>query len=187
MLPVFSSVTTNDLSTSSVSWSSTWYRSTSPLPATARAASRSNPPMNTANRRNRICSGSVSNACDQSTEARKVCWRRTAVREPPVRRRKRSRRPSRISPDDSARTRAAASSIANGIPSSRSHISVTTARVSPVRSKSGRARGARSVNNSIASSASDNDGTRHIASPATASGSRLVVNSRTAGHRPMSA
>ena len=53
--------------------------------------------MNTASRRNNTCSGSVSNACDQSTDARSVCWRRTAVRAPPVSRRNRSCRLSRIS------------------------------------------------------------------------------------------
>ena len=37
------------------------------------AASRSNPPMNADNRRNRIRSGSVSNACDQSTDASRLC------------------------------------------------------------------------------------------------------------------
>ena len=81
--------------------------------------SRSNPPRNTASRRNRMRSVSVSNACDQSTEARNVCWRRTAVRAPPVNSRKRSCRLSMISVRDNARTRAAASSMASGIPSRR--------------------------------------------------------------------
>ena len=82
--------------------------------------------MNTASRRNRTRSGSVSSACDQSTEARNVCWRRTAVRAPPVSSRNRSCRLSRISSSDSARTRAAASSMASGMPSRRRQISVTT-------------------------------------------------------------
>ena len=96
---------------------------------------------------------SVSNACDQSTEARKVCCRRTAVREPPVSSRKRSCRLSTISVSDNARTRAAASSIASGIPSRRRQISATAAALSSVMAKSVLASRARSANSSIASSA----------------------------------
>ena len=79
--------------------------------------------MNTASRRNKTRSGSVNSACDQSTEARSVCWRRTAVRAPPVNSRNRSCRLSTISASDNARTRAAASSIASGMPSRRRQIS----------------------------------------------------------------
>ncbi|MDT5328320.1 MAG: hypothetical protein QOF25_5472, partial [Mycobacterium sp.] len=129
-------------------------------------------------------SGSVSNAWDQSTEARNVCCRRTAVRAPPVSNRKRSCRLSRISFSDKTRTRAAASSIASGTPSRRRQISVAAAQLSSVRRKSGRTRRARSVNNSIASSASDSDGTRQLTSPATPIGSRLVAMTVTAGQRP---
>ena len=50
--------------------------------------------------------------------------------------------------------------------------------------KSGRARRARSVNNSIASSASDSDGTRQITSPATPIGSRLVARTVNRGQAP---
>ena len=139
----------------------------SSAPATARAASRSNPPRNTASRRNRTRSVSVSSACDQSTEARNVCWRRTAVRAPPVSSRKRSCRLSTISSSDNARTRAAASSIASGMPSRRRQISATDGGVVVGEVKSGRARRARSANSSMASSASDSDGTRQVASPAT--------------------
>ena len=57
--------------------------------------------------------------------------------------------------------------------------------------KSGRARRARSANNSIASSVSESDGTRQLSSPGTPSGSRLVARivkcgeaaSRFDGHR----
>ncbi len=132
--------------------------------------------MNTASRRNSTRSGSVSSACDQSTEARKVCWRRTAVRAPPVNSRNRSCRLSRISVNDSARTRAAANSIASGTPSRRRQISVTVAALSSSTTKSGRARRARSTNSSIALSANGNDGTRQLSSPATPIGSRLVVS-----------
>ena len=93
--------------------------------------------MNTASRRNKTRSGSVSSACDQSTEARNVCWRRTAVRAPPVNSRNRSCRLSTISVSDNARTRAAASSIASGIPSRRRQISATAAALSSLTAKSG--------------------------------------------------
>ena len=80
-----------------------------------------------------------------------------------------------ISSSESARTRAAASSIASGMPSRRRQISVTVAALSSVIAKPGRARRARSLNNSIASSASDSDGTPQLTSPGTRSGSRLVA------------
>ena len=147
-------------------------------------ASKSNPPRNTASRRNTTRSGSVSSMCDQSTDARRVCSRRTAVRAPPVSRRKRSCRLSRISVSDNARMRAAASSIASGMPSRRRQISVTAVVLSSVRWKSGRTWRARSVNNSMASSASDSDRTRQVTSPATPIGSRLVVKSVNPGQAP---
>ncbi len=110
--------------------------------------------MNTASRRNNTRSGSVSSACDQSTEARKVCWRRTAVRAPPVNSRNRSCKLSRISVSDNARTRAAANSIASGKPSRRradfAHRSADV--VVADRRNRARARRARSVNSSTASS-----------------------------------
>ena len=80
--------------------------------------------------------------------------------------------------------RAAANSIANGTPSSRRQISVTTAELSSATTNSGRASRARSVNNTTASSTSDNDGTRHVTSPASPIGSRLVANSVTFGQVP---
>ena len=137
--------------------------------------------MNAANRRNSVRSPSESNACDQSTEARRVCCRRTAVRAPPVSSMKWSRRPSRISVNVKARTRAAASSMASGMPSSRRQISATVAALSSVTPNSGRAKRARSANSSTASSASGSDGTRHVASPGTEIGSRLVTNSVSLG------
>ena len=82
--------------------------------------------MNTDSRRKRVRSGSVNSACDQSTEAPRLCWRRTALRAPPVSNRKRSCRLSRISVNESARTRAAANSMASGMPSSRPQISATS-------------------------------------------------------------
>ena len=102
-----------------------WARSASVSAHTASAACRSKPPAKTALRRNRIRSGSVSNECDQSMDASRVCCRRTAVRAPPVSSRKLDRRLSRIWVIDNVRVRAAANSIASGMPSRRRQISVT--------------------------------------------------------------
>ncbi len=87
--------------------------------APAEAAFKPNPPMNTVRRRDKMHSGLVSSACGQCTEARYVCWRRTAVRAPPVSSRKLSWRLSTIWDNVSAHTPAAASSMARGTPSSR--------------------------------------------------------------------
>ena len=90
---------------------------------TSSAASSVNAPEKAASRRNRICSASLSRSWLHSTEACSVCWRATAVRAPPVRRRNRSARPGQDPlPADSDRTRAAASSMARGRPSSRLQI-----------------------------------------------------------------
>ena len=157
---------------------------TSSPPPIACAAIRSKPPRNTASRRNSTFSGSDNSACDQSTEARKVCWRRTAVRAPPVSRRNRSCRLSRISTSDSARIRAAASSIASGIPSSRDRSPPPPPHCGRSTAKSGRDWRARSVNSSTASSSSDNDGTGQVISPTARMGSRLVANRVAAGQAP---
>jgi hypothetical protein len=77
---------------------------------------------------------------------------------------------------DNARTRAAANSMASGIPSRRRQISRTMAALSSLRAKSGRTLRARSVNSSMASSASDSEGTRQVTSPGTPIGSRLVAS-----------
>ena len=50
---------------------------------------KSNPPANTDKRQSTAFSCGVSRSYDQSTSARKVCWRGRAVREPPVSSRKR--------------------------------------------------------------------------------------------------
>ncbi|CPA37150.1 Uncharacterised protein [Mycobacterium tuberculosis] len=62
------------------------------------------------------------------------------MRAPPVNSANRSRKPSMISSSVIDRSRAAASSIASGKPSSRLQISVTAAELSSVRRKSGRTR-----------------------------------------------
>ena len=106
------------------------------------------------------------------------------MRAPPVNSRNRSCRLSRISASDNARTRAAASSMASGTPSRRAQISPTAAALSSVTAKSGRAWRARSVNKSMASSASDSDGTRQLTSPATPIASRLVASNVNRGAAP---
>ena len=72
--------------------------------------------------------------------------------------------------------------MASGRPSSLRQISVTVSVLSAVTRNSGLVLRARSPNNSIASSASDSDGTRQLTSPATPIGSRLVVSNVSAGH-----
>ena len=90
------------------------------------------------------------------------------------------------------RTRAAASSIASGIPSSRRQIRVTAAALSSVTRKSARAWRARSSNSRPASlrktpstvapaSGAGSDGTRQTHSPSMPIGSRLVTRRRTPG------
>ena len=61
--------------------------------------------------------------------ARSVCWRGSAVRAPPVSSRKRSSSRAAIPSTGSTPTRAAASSMARGKPSSRAQICATAARV----------------------------------------------------------
>jgi len=79
--------------------------------------------------------------------------------------------------------RAAASSIASGMPSSLRQISATAGALSSVRTSERFARRARSSNSRTAS-VSSRDGTRHVTSPGTASGSRLVVSTDKCGLAP---
>ncbi len=81
----------------------------------------------------------------------RVCWRGIAVREPPVRRRKRSLSRRAISSADRTLTRAAANSIASGIPSSRRQISTTAGALSGVRENELNTALARSTNSRTAS------------------------------------
>src|SRR3954451_21542964 len=67
------------------------------------------------------------------------------------------------------------------MPSRRRQISVTVSALLSVIVNSGLARRALDLNNSIASSASDNDGTLQLTSPGTNSGSRLVARTATLG------
>ena len=93
------------------------------------------------------------------------------------------------------RQRAAASSIASGIPSSCWQMSTTASICTALKRRSGRARRARSRNRRIASNPSsaatstassragtERDGTRHVTSPDRPSGSRLVASTTRLGH-----
>ena len=79
------------------------------------------------------------------------------------------------------RTRAAASSIASGMPSRRSTICSIAFDASASGVNPGRACCARSTNSATDVERSS-DGTRHATSPATPSGSRLVASTRKRGH-----
>ncbi|QHY95212.1 Daunorubicin/doxorubicin resistance ABC transporter permease protein DrrB [Streptomyces sp. S4.7] len=90
---------------------------------------------------------------DQSTTARSVCCLGSTVRLPPVSSRKRSSRRSAICRGVSIRSRAAASSMASGSPSSRRQISSAATGSSSVR-KPGRAAAPRSASSRSASTVS---------------------------------
>ncbi len=167
--------------------------------ATTAAASSVQPPENTATRRRSRRSSSSSRSQLQSMRACSVRCRGTAVRRPPVRRRKRSPRPSAISLADRTLTRAAASSRARGMPSRRRQISTMARTFDRSIAKAGRVAVARSTNSrtasdrpacstsassiaasgsraSPASVGSASDGTAKTASPSTPRGSRLVAS-----------
>ena len=114
----------------------------------------------------------------QSIVARSVCWRVSAVRRPAPSTSRLSPRRAAIWSSDSAAARAAASSMASGMPSRRRQISATAPAASSAGSKPGRAAAARSQNSR---SASASEGTRQATSSAQRSGSRLVARTRTPG------
>ena len=97
----------------------------------------------------------------QSRAAFRVRWRGSAIRLPPVRRRNRSSSRAAICSGGRALTRAAASSIASGIPSSRRQIWMTASAFCGVRVKAGCTARARSTNRRTDSvSAADSGGER---------------------------
>jgi hypothetical protein len=83
--------------------------------------------------------------------ARRVWWRSTAARRPPVSNRNRSSRWAAISPGARAMTRAAASSMAKGMPSSLRQISAIAGPSADPRTKSAPAASALSRNSCAAS------------------------------------
>src|SRR5437763_671383 len=83
--------------------------------------------------------------------ARMVCCRVGADRRPPVSKRKRSSRRAASWSTDRSFTRAAANSIASGMPSNRRQILATTGQLWSVRPRSGRDDTARSSNRRTAS------------------------------------
>ena len=94
------------------------------------ASSRVKPPANTPRRRNAVCSSADSRPWLHSSAARSVWCRRSFMRVPPVSTLNiwlsRACRPC----TPSSGTRAAASSMASGMPSNRRHMSTTTSTLS---------------------------------------------------------
>ena len=159
---------------------------------TVSAASRSNPPVNTPSRSNSCRSAGPSRSYDQSTAARSVWCRSTAVRSPPVSRRNRWSKRRANSSGVRTPSRAAASSMASGNPSRRRHSLTTAAVFSASSTKSGRTARPRSTNSRtasllpIASTSPSSSGTSRattitICSPGTFNPSRLVASTRTPG------
>ena len=120
--------------------------------------------------------------------ASSVCWRGSAAREPPVKREKRWSSRASNSITGMTRRRAAANSMANGMPSSRRQIRPATEVVRSSPASAAPCCAARSVNSrtaselpiacAVSSSAGvSRDGTRWTYSPAMPSGSRLVASS----------
>ncbi len=124
--------------------------------------------------------------------ARNVWWRGSAVRLPAVSRLKRSSSLLATCAGVSDRSRAAASSMASGFPSSARQIRMTgsvltSSRVNPGRTAAARSARSRTDPYSRASAGgtpsggSGSDGTGFRVSPVTPSGSRLVARMRTPG------
>ena len=150
----------------------------SPSVATAVAEARSNAPANTATRRNTARSSSSSRSWLQSITARNDRCRPVAPSWSAERpsRRSRSSRPVRSPSTPSEATRAAASSMARGMPSSRPQISPTS---EGSVSRSAPPVAARSTNSTGASSPSG--GTATTRSPPTPRRSRLVASTTSSG------
>ena len=117
--------------------------------ATASPASSVHPPTNTERRRKSACSGGESSSWVQSIVARSVCCRAGRSRGPVRKSRLRSRRAASAA-GESSFTRAAASSIASGRPSSRAHTAATAAEFSAVSAKPGTMAPARSTKRATA-------------------------------------
>ena len=114
--------------------------------ATAWALPGVTPPGNTAIRSARERSASSSRSQLQLTTPRRVRCRGSAVRLPPVSNRNRSSSRAAICATPIVRSRAAASSIASGSPSSRRHTSMTASTLDASTTKPGWTAAARSAN-----------------------------------------
>ena len=146
--------------------------------------------MNTASRLSTARSSSPSRSWLQSMVCRSVWCRGTVMRLEPVSRRNRSSSLAEICSTGRARTRAAASSIASGTPSSRRQIWAIAEAFRSVIRNSGTAAIARSTKRRMASycgsssgptasgSGTESDGTGRTVSPEMASPSRLVATTR---------
>ena len=151
-------------------------------------------PANTDRRRSRIALARTAARDSSPAAARRVCCRGGAVRSPEASGRKRSSSRLAICSTDSARTLAAASSMASGMPSRVRHSRATASALSLPSANPDRAAEARSANSCSAScrarsardsgsrpACTDSGGTRHTVSPRTRSGSRLVAITRSDG------
>src|SRR5215469_3361682 len=155
------------------------------------AASSSNPPANTEQRAHNSRSAALQSPQLHSIEARSVCCRAGRARPPRVNSPSRSPSRSSICSADSTGSRAAASSMASGMPSSRRQILATAAAFASVTANPGTTCAARSANKltagNRASSATlsgrpacgaGSGGTASTVSPSMVSASRLVASTR---------
>ena len=183
---------TSDLSTRSASSSST---SSAGRPHTRAAASRVAPPAKTVSRRASVRSSSRRRSQLHSTTARSVRCRGAFVRSPRDSSRNRSSRRAATSSTVSERSRAAASSMARGSPSSAAQIRWIVAssrgriRGRGVRRRPGRRTGAppdrpSASTASASGGGSASGGSGHSASPVMPSASRLVASTRSPGQAP---
>ena len=171
---VFRDATRSDLSTRAATRSNTSASSTAPKAHTPSAAARLHPPAKTDSRPNSSRSAGDSRSKLQSRAARSDWWRRGAVRGP--------RRAHRCGPADPRDlgggrpdVRAAASSMASGMPSSRQHHRSSKAATRPTRRRSP------SWNGPLVAPSSARADRGRTASPTTLSGSRLVAKTCTPG------
>ena len=134
-----------DLSARAARTSKTSAAPTTPPAQTCSAAASVAPPANTENRRHTVRSQSSSRSQLQSTTARSVWCLGNATRLPPVSNRNLSPRRASTCSGAMVRMRAAASSMASGMPSRARQIRARLAEFAAVTSKSGRTAAARSV------------------------------------------
>ena len=199
MLPSRSSAVSRDFSTRAVTVGNTSCGASAPPGQTSSAASSVQLPANTASRRRQICSCSLSSSWLHSMAACSVRCRGSPPRLAPASSRNRSSSRAASCPVPRAFSRAAASSRASGMPSSRRQISLTSATLPSVSVNPGRARPARSQNSRTASAAPTaarssspgggraSGGTGQVASPLTPSRLWLVAMMRIPGQPRSSA